>query len=262
MAKTRQKKKQDTNNALIDYKQYRFCGRELCIELLKGIVFLLVTSYLFYGTFWVTAVLSPYLYVHLKRQKRLYKERRQKQLRDEFKEVMVCMVNALYAGYSLENSILYVKKEWQRVHGKEEGLMMTELDFMIRKIQMKVPIEQLFRDLAVRSGVEEIDLFATVIDITKRNGGNLIKIIQKTVEHLSKKVQVDSEIDVLIAGKKLEKNVMCVMPYFVILYMNVTNPHYMSGIYGNAIGAVVMTICLILEGIAYYWADYLIKIEV
>lgn len=256
------KKKAAQKSALTDYREYHFSMRELLLELAKGVGILSATSYLFYGTLFMVIFLSPYLYFYLRMQRERARVRRQKKLRDEFKEAMVSMVNALYAGYSIENSIVYVREELERIHPEGEGLLAVELDYMIKKISIKVPIEQLFTELAVRSGVEEIDLFASVIVITKKNGGNLIKIIQKTVDHLSKKCQVDSEIDILITGKKLEKNIMCVMPYFVILYMNLTNGNYMSSMYGNFPGFLLMSICLALVLVAYYWADNLIKIGV
>lgn len=262
MYKQGDKNKSNEKSTLIDYREYHFSKREFFIELMKGVAILSITSYLFYGSLFITVFLSPYLYFYLRMQRERYRVRRQKKLRDEFKEAMVSMANALYVGYSLENSLNYVKEELERIHPSEEGLLVAELDYMIKKIKIKVPIEQLFIELAFRSGVEEIDLFASVIVITKRNGGNLIKIIQKTVEHLSKKLQVDNEIDVLIAGKKLEKNIMCIMPYFVIMYMSLTNGNYMSGMYGNLVGFVLMSVCLLLVLIAYYWADSLIKIEV
>lgn len=256
------KKKGTQKSSLTDYREYHFSGRELCFELAKGVGILSITSYLFYGTLFMSIFLSPFLYFYLRMQRQRARVRRQKKLRDEFKEAMISMVNALYAGYSLENSLVYVREELVRIHPDEEGLLVAELDYMIKKISVKIPIEKVFTDLAVRSGVEEIDLFASVIVITKRNGGNLIKIIQKTVEHLSKKLQVDSEIDILIAGKKLEKNIMCVMPYFVILYMNLTNGNYMSSMYGNIIGFLLMSFCLAFVLVAYYWADNLVKIGV
>lgn len=256
------KKKASKKSSLINYTEYHFSRREFLLELAKGVAILSITSYLFYGSLFMIVFLSPYLYFYLRMQRERARVRRQKRLRDEFKEAMVSMVNALYAGYSIENSLIYVREELERIHPDEEGLLAVELEYMIKKISLKVSIEQLFTDLAVRSGVEEIDLFASVIVITKRNGGNLIKIIQKTVGHLSKKLQVDNEIDVLITGKKFEKNIMCVMPYFVILYMNLTNGNYMSSIYGNFIGFILMSTCLLLVLVAYYWADNLIKIGV
>ncbi len=246
----------------IDYKQYHFTKKEFFFELAKGTAILIVTSYLFYGSVYAAFLLSPYLYFYLNTQKKRYKARRQKKLRDEFREAMVSMVNALYVGYSIENSLQYMADDLRRLHPDEKGIFEAELEDMIKKIHIKVPVEQLFSDLAFRSGVEEIQLFASVLAITKRNGGNLIKIIQKTVEHLTKKLQVDSEIEVLIAGKQLEKNIMCVMPYFVILYMNLTNGNYMRGIYGNLVGFLLMSVCLVIILIAYYWADHLTKIGV
>ncbi len=252
----------ERENTAIDYRKYQFTKRELLLELLKGIALLSVTGYLFYGSIFATIFLSPYLYFYLNTQRERYKVRRQKKLRDEFREAMVSMVNALYVGYSVENSLQYMAEDLRRTHIDEKAMLETELEDMIKKIQIKIPVEQLFMDLAFRSGVEEIDLFASVLVITKRNGGNLIKTIQKTVEHLTKKLQVDNEIEVLIAGKRLEKNIMCIMPYFVILYMNLTNGNYMSGIYGNMIGVLLMSFCLMLVLLAYYWADCLIKIKI
>ena len=44
---------------------------------------------------------------------------------------------------------------------------------MRHKMMISVPVEQLFQDLAVRSRIDDIATFASVLVIAKRTGGNV-----------------------------------------------------------------------------------------
>ena len=47
-------------------------------------------------------------------------------------------------------------------------------------MMISVPVEQLFQDLAVRSRIDDIATFASVLVIAKRTGGNVCEIFQNT----------------------------------------------------------------------------------
>lgn len=66
----------------------------------------------------------------------------------------------------------------------------------------------------------------------------------------------------MVSGKRLEQRIMCLMPFGIIMYLRLTNETYISGLYGNFVGIVVMSVALLLIYAAYIWGSRLVKIEV
>ena len=129
-------------------------------------------------------------------------------------------------------------------------------------MKRNIPIEKLLLDFGRRSDIEDIDNFARVVVVAKKSGGNLIRIIQKTVRSISKKISVEEEINTLITAKKLEQKIMMVMPYLIILYLRMTNGNYFDVLYHNPIGAGIMTIFLLLIYVADWWAKKITEIKI
>lgn len=129
---------------------------------------------------------------------------------------------AVRAGYSMEQSVTECRREMERLFGERDDLV-RELRYMESQMQVGVPVEQLFWNLGQRSGVEEIRNFGDIFLIARRSGGNLGKILGNLAEVLGEKIRVTGEIQVAIAGKKLEQMVMSLVPGAMILYMQLTS---------------------------------------
>ena len=65
-----------------------------------------------------------------------------------------------------------------------------------------------------------------------------------------------------VFSKKLEFEIMCAVPFFIILYMKLTFGEFLSVLYENATGRCFMTICLIVYIAAYSFGRKIIHIEV
>ena len=110
--------------------------------------------------------------------------------------------------------------------------------------------------------MEEIESFAELLSTAKRSGGNLVHMMDKAIGILTEKMEVEQEIQTMLSGKKLEQRIMCGMPIFMLLYLRITNPLYLAGLYHNWVGVLVMTACLVATCIAACWGARLIRIEV
>ena len=58
-----------------------------------------------------------------------------------------------------------------------------------------------------------------------------------------------------MAAKRLEQKVMNVMPFFIVLYLEYTNPGYFDMMYHNLTGIAIMTGCLVVYMAAYGLAE-------
>ena len=133
---------------------------------------------------------------------------------------------------------------------------------MEAQLQVSVPVEELFLDFGKRCKVEDIANFASVFATAKRTGGDMVVILQKTSRILGDKIDVKKEIEATVAGKKSEQWIMSMMPFGIILYMQITSPGFLQVLYGNAFGVVTMTVCLAIYFLAYWMGKKIVDIEV
>ena len=237
----------------IDYDRYKFTYRDWIEFILKFSVKAAIICYLFYDSGKGILLLIPFLWFDYQKQKEEKKEKRKQQLTRQFKEMMESMLTSLNAGYSLEHTFKDAKRDLSLLF-EPEAVIFKELDVMIEGLRINIPLERLLKDFGVRSGVEDIKNFANVVMAAKKSGGNLIRIIEKTVHSISDKMAVEEEIKTMIAAKRLEERVMMVMPYGIIFYLRITNGEFLEVLYHNILGVLLMTFFLAVIYIADLWA--------
>ena len=86
--------------------------------------------------------------------------------------------------------------------------------------------------------------------------------MDRTAEMIAEKIEIQREIQTMIQGKKLEKNIMSLVPLGMIIYMRISNPGFMDILYCSIAGRILMTVCLILYGIALWIAEKITKISI
>lgn len=244
---------------LPDYRTYQF-GKKDWLELIgvfvaKG----LLLSFLFYDSylgFFFLVLFSYYEYKEMQKKKLI---RQKQRLTAQFKSMMEALVTSLNAGYSLETSFGDVKRDLSLIYEKD-SFILKEMDIILKGMKMNIPVERLLTDFGRRSGNEDVRNFANVVAAAKRNGGNLIHIIQKTVNCISDKISVEEEIQTMIAAKKLEQRIMMVMPYGILLYLRFANRGYLDPLYHNIVGIFLMTVFLMLIYLSNFWAKKIMEI--
>ena len=234
--------------------------KEIGKELLTYAYFLLVL-YLFYKSLLVLIVFPIAVFVYRKINKKERLRRKREKINAQFKEALLSMSAALRAGYSVENSLSESLKEMENMYGND-AYICTELKKMISKIGLGMNAEDVFDEFAGESQVEDIYTFASVFRIAKRTGGDLVEIIRRTAGDISAKVDTQNEIGVMVSAKKLEQNVMTVMPVAMILYIDLTSQGLLDPLYGNVMGVFIMTICLGVYVAACFISRKIMRIRV
>ena len=229
---------------------------------LKGSLLGGVLIVLFYNSFIGCFVLLPCLPVYYKREKRLQKQAENQRLKKEFQQVIRLMTKGLEVGYSLEKCVETTAMEYEQMVEEKNSIMLSYLHIFTKKIQINIPIQQIFEEFAVDSGLDEAESFAQIIDTARKTGGNLPAILRRTTEIMVEKDQVQEEIITMMSAKRMEQKVMTAMPVGILAYMRLTSSGYMDPLYGNPIGFLIATIGVILTGVSMIWAEKIIEIEI
>jgi tight adherence protein B len=194
------------------------------------------------------------------KKKSLTRERRWK-LNLEFMDGIQALSAALEAGYSAENALEEASRDLLHIYS-ETAMIQKEFHYMINQVRMNITVEKALEEFGMRSGVEDILNFSEVFGTAKRTGGDLISIIKLSRDIICDKIEVKREITTMISAKRLEANVMKVVPLFILVYLMLSSPDFLAPLYHNLFGAALMSIFLLLYFGAFLIIDRIVSIEV
>ena len=243
------------------YDRYIFSKKEWIVNIVEIAALTCGIYYLCYRSWWAFLGAVPLGFWYIKWKQREKTEKRKKLLMYHFRDVLHGLQSAVRAGYSMESAVVECRKELEQIYG-EKADMVTEFIYMERQMRVGIPVEQLFLDLGIRSGVEDIRNFGEIFLICRRTGGNLAEVMEKMARIIGEKIRVEQEIDVSVAGKKMEQMVMSLVPGGMILYMQVTSEGFLNILYHNLLGIIVMTVCLGIYGFSFWLGRKIVRIAV
>lgn len=192
------------------------------------------------------------------------KQWRKDQLRKlelQFKEAIQIMSGFLSAGYSAENAVEASCRELERLYGPGE-MIVREFAFMTGEIKMNRTVEEVLQNFAVRSGLEEAERFAQIFQIARRGVGRLVSIISRTVSVMEDQSQVKEEIRTMTASVQFEQKVMSFIPFFMIVYIDMTSPGFFQMMYDTVLGRIIMSCCLAVYALSCYLSRKILDIRV
>lgn len=241
-----------------DYRKHKWKKKELAANILLCAGIMAGLAYFFYRSFWALIPLSAvgvWLFMHRAVE---MAGRERKRLSEQFRECILAVSSSLQAGYSVENAFLQSAQDMELMYGKD-SLICGELVCIRRGLNINLSLEELLTDLAKRSGCEEIEEFAKVFALAKRNGGNMAEIIRNTAGRIGKKMELQKEIEMQLSGRKMELTIMKFIPFGILLYISLGNPGYFDSLYHNLSGVVIMTVCLVVYLVAVVVGDAIMK---
>lgn len=243
------------------YDIYRLSLKEWLLYAGNGTVFTGLSAYIFYRSYLVFLFFLPLGLLYPLYIKRDLQNKRLQELNLQFKEAILILASSLNAGYSVENAFSASRKELEILYGSS-GLITREFMYMQSQMKINRPVEQVLMDFALRSGLDDVKNFAEVFAAAKHSGGELIGIINHTAGIIGDKVQVQEDIITLTASKQFEQKIMNMIPFFIVIYIDLTSPGFFDLMYHTKIGRILMSACLGIYLLAYGLAQKIMRIEV
>ncbi len=249
MLKGRNSWQQDISN--ISYV-YAICG---------GLLGLGVIAYLFYHNIWAMCCFLPLLVPGVKSWEYQKEQSLRKEFQIQLKDYLQALSAALSTGYALENAMVEARGELCQQYPSKARIMRDTL-VMEQLLKMNMPPDQVWNEWAKRTDLRELQQFTEVFIIAKKSGGNANEIIKNAIINICDSVELEMEIQVILAGKKLEFQIMCLVPFGIIGYMTWSFPDFMDVLYGNLFGVALMSGCLAICALAVGWGNRMIQIKV
>lgn len=218
-------------------------------EIVKLTFIDVLLAYVLYRSLFGILVVFPALYVVYRHDLRSFKKKKKNSLKESFKKQIQIISGALEAGYSLENAYIYASGELEKNEGSDRALI-SENRIIVNGLRCNRRIDELLHSFSEKSQIEDVKAFASLVSIAKIYGGNTIVIIRRLAKSMEQKNEVEMEIETMVSAKKLEGNIMLVMPFAMLVYMGMTNGEYINFFYTTIIGRVIITVALFVTLIA------------
>jgi tight adherence protein B len=232
-------------HALIRYDEYVMTLSQIIAAGLAASGCLAIIGFIFYkhilGAFLISL---PGWYYPVIRRKELITKRKY-QLQIQFKQALASLSSALGAGKSVETAFSEALSDLKLLYPDPRTLIIKELQTISRRIENGETVEYALKDLSDRAGIEDIEQFAEVFIVCKRTGGNLVHVIRRTAAIIQEKLDIQQDIQVLMAQKRFESKVLAFAPLIVIAVLSFSSPDYMEPLYRGS-GLLIMTSALLV----------------
>jgi tight adherence protein B len=165
----------------------------------------------------------PFLYVRLKRTRRLYK------LEQQLPEALGMMVSALRVGHSLIASLGAVGRESSEPIAGEIRKCFEEQNY-------GVDLRTALAHLTERAPVQDFRIFAAAMMIQRDSGGNLAEVLDKVAQTTRDRFRLKKQVLVHTAQGRLTGWVLSLLPVVLGLLLYLLNPDGISMLWTRPLG--------------------------
>jgi tight adherence protein B len=164
------------------------------------------------------------------------------------------MALALRSGLSVAQALEFAVSEAQPPMAR---LLATFLD----ERRLGTPFDRALDHLADSLGTEDARLFALVVGIHARSGGDLAGALEEVTEAIRHRIAVRTELRALSAQGRVSGAIMGSLPIAFLLVLATTSRRQLGPVYRSAPGIAMLAAGLSMEGLAYLWIRHLLRIE-
>lgn len=212
-----------------------------CIAFAIGSVVGFAVLFIFYKIVLLSVLgglLYGAIYIVISAQRAIAK--RKHQLRIQFFDLLEAMSVAMRAGNPPLKALESAREDLSLLYALDSDIM-KELDIIIGKFNNAVPLSEIFMDFAERSGLEDIESFASIYATIEGKSSRADEIVRETQQIIADKMEIEMEIDTMMTAAKSEVNIMLFMPLVVLGIIGYAGAGFMDAIYTTAVGRLVST---------------------
>lgn len=227
----------------------------------KGIGMSGLIAWLFFQSFFGLLIMPVCVAIAVMKDRKQIRRKEREKEQQYFAEYLGFLKEALQVGYSLEQAVGEAKKGMLTTV-KEEDAFLQAVTRMQRKMQLGMPVETAFSEWAKEALCEDIRDFSEVLFIAKRTGGAVWQVITNTERVIRDKQETMRYIQSVLHSKEYEAKVMKLMPFAMLMYMQMFLPGFLEPLYHNTMGICVMSAVLVVYFILSLVTDRVTTVSV
>ena len=168
----------------------------------------------------------PFLYLRLKKKKRMDKFQRQ------LPDGLELIARALRAGHAFTSGMKLAADEFEDPLGPEFDATLDEINF-------GVSVPDALKNLANRVDCPDLKYFVVSVILQRETGGNLAEIIDSIAHLIRERFKFKGKIRTLSAESRLSAIILIVLPCLVAIAIRLINPGYIQVLYTEPAGKMM-----------------------
>ena len=267
-----------TNIPAYNYKVYYMKPIEKVIYFILAFAVGAAVGYLFYGGLakdefgeattmtWIlnivissiVGLVAGFMFLPMRTEQIIKKK--QNDLKLQFRELLDALSTSLGSGKNIMDSFKSAYDDLSIIYSQESAII-KELLIILDGMANNVDIEKSLMDFGVRSGIEDIESFANVFETCYRKGGNIKDVIKNTQQIITEKMEVEMEIQTVVAASTNEQTIMTILPIALIAIIKMMSPEF-AGNFTTPVGIIATTVAIIMFVVAHFVGKAVLAIKI
>ncbi len=197
----------------------------------------------------VAGAAMPLLYLNHRRSRRLA------QLERQLPDALDLVTRALRAGHSFASSVQMIGEEMSEPIAGEFRMVADEVGF-------GVSLQQALTNMSERVPLTDLRYFVVSVLIQRDSGGNLTEVLGNLSKLIRDRLKLLARVRVLSAEGRLSAWILGLMPLALVALLNAFNPEFMSPLWTDPIGIMVVKYMLVLMVVGVLILRKIVKIRV
>lgn len=232
-----------------DYHRYRMRTVDYLIGFAIGFAGGVVVMQVFFNVVLFSVIVGMLVGIYGIRFYREYRrKKRQQNLLLEFRDLLEALTTSYSSGRNTMDAFAEAYQDLLELHGEQADIV-KEARIILSGITNNMIIEDLLMDFADRSGLDDVNSFATIFESCNRQGGNIKQVVWDTRKILNDKIEIEMEIKTMLTEKENELNVMMVMPLVIMLSLNSLGS--LTAVSNTPTNVIVKLVAIAIFGAAY-----------
>ena len=187
------------------------------------------------------------------------KKKRQEELRMQFREMLSSLSASFMSGANIVTAFENAKEDMMSQYGGKAMIVCETLE-MTNGMKNNLAIAEILNDFGRRSGIDDIQDFATVFSVCYEKGGDMKGVVRNTYDLIGEKMAINEEIQTKLTSNKMQQNIMSFVPIVMIAFLRLSSSSFASG-FATLKGVVVMTVAIGIFIASYVYGRKIVDIK-
>lgn len=187
------------------------------------------------------------------------KKKRQEELRRQFREMLASLSASFTAGANIIAAFENAYTDMVSQYG-EKAFIVQEVFEITTGMNNNLAISDMLEDFGKRSGVDDIQDFATVFCVCYQKGGDMKEVVRNTHDLIGEKIAINEEIQTKLTSNKMQQNVMSIVPIFMIGFLRISSTSFAEN-FATFKGVCVMTLAIGIFVGSYMYGRKIVDIK-
>jgi tight adherence protein B len=192
---------------------------------------------------------APYLYLHIKRARRLA------EIEAQLPEALDFLARSMRAGHAFSISLEMLGGETPEPLGQEFRVLFNELN-------LGAPLEASMTNFAGRIPLLDVQLFVSSVLLQRQTGGNLSEILLRLAHVIRERFRLKGQVRAASAHGRLTAAVLTVLPFVLMIALLIIAPGYLQSMAADTSGKWMIAGALVGMALGFYFIRRIVDIKV